>query len=161
MCSRALPGLRLLALICSGSCRTRLVPDETVLSGSMKPEFSPGDIVVVTPERTRDVRVGQVISYPSRSATTTCRATGDRGRPRWRPPARADEGRRQQRRRPMGRGLDGTTGWQVAHGRPEGRLGDHLAARADHPEATIFIAPLCWPILGLWRIWRARQRRAG
>ena len=29
----------------------------------MKPYFSPGDIVVVTPEPTRDVRVGQVISY--------------------------------------------------------------------------------------------------
>ena len=35
----------------------------TVLSGSMKPAFSVGDIVVVTPERARDVRTGQVIAY--------------------------------------------------------------------------------------------------
>jgi signal peptidase I len=35
----------------------------TVLSGSMKPAFAPGDMVVVTPEPLRDVRVGQIISY--------------------------------------------------------------------------------------------------
>ena len=36
---------------------------ETVLSGSMAPTFAPGDLIVVTPEPARDVRVGQVISY--------------------------------------------------------------------------------------------------
>jgi signal peptidase len=36
---------------------------ETVLSGSMVPRFSPGDVIVVTPEPLRDVRVGQVITY--------------------------------------------------------------------------------------------------
>ena len=36
---------------------------ETVLSGSMRPTFSPGDVVVITSEPTADVRVGQVISY--------------------------------------------------------------------------------------------------
>ncbi len=35
----------------------------TVLSGSMRPTFSPGDMVVVTPEPVSAVRVGQVISY--------------------------------------------------------------------------------------------------
>jgi signal peptidase I len=35
----------------------------TVLSGSMKPAFSPGDMVIVTPEPLRDLRVGQIISY--------------------------------------------------------------------------------------------------
>lgn len=35
----------------------------TVLSGSMRPTFSPGDMVIDTPEPVRDVRVGQVISY--------------------------------------------------------------------------------------------------
>jgi len=35
----------------------------TVLSGSMRPTFSPGDVIVVTPERARDLRTGQVISY--------------------------------------------------------------------------------------------------
>ncbi len=36
---------------------------EDVLSGSMQPAFSPGDAVVISPEPTRDVRVGQIISY--------------------------------------------------------------------------------------------------
>jgi signal peptidase I len=36
---------------------------ETVLSGSMRPTFSPGDLIIVTPEATRAVRVGQVITY--------------------------------------------------------------------------------------------------
>lgn len=35
----------------------------TVLSGSMRPAFSPGDMVVVTPEPVAAIRVGQVISY--------------------------------------------------------------------------------------------------
>jgi signal peptidase I len=35
----------------------------TVLSGSMRPTFAAGDVIVVTPEPLRDVRVGQIISY--------------------------------------------------------------------------------------------------
>ena len=35
----------------------------TVLSGSMRPTFPQGAVVVVTPQRPRDLRVGQVITY--------------------------------------------------------------------------------------------------
>ena len=35
----------------------------TVLSGSMRPAFSPGDLILVRPEPMRDVRVGQAISF--------------------------------------------------------------------------------------------------
>jgi signal peptidase len=35
----------------------------TVLSGSMRPAFAPGDMIFVTPEATSRVRVGQVITY--------------------------------------------------------------------------------------------------
>jgi signal peptidase I len=35
----------------------------TVLSGSMRPTFDPGDLVIVRPEPVEQVRVGQVISY--------------------------------------------------------------------------------------------------
>ena len=35
----------------------------TVLSGSMRPAFSPGDLILVRPEPIRDVRVGQAISF--------------------------------------------------------------------------------------------------
>ena len=43
--------------------RTGMYRTLTVLSGSMRPTFSPGDVIVVTPERLRDIRVGQVIAY--------------------------------------------------------------------------------------------------
>jgi signal peptidase I len=35
----------------------------TVLSGSMRPTFSPGDMVIDVPEPVSSVRVGQVVSY--------------------------------------------------------------------------------------------------
>ena len=35
----------------------------TVLTASMKPTFSPGDVIVVRPEPIQHLRVGQVISY--------------------------------------------------------------------------------------------------
>jgi signal peptidase len=35
----------------------------TVLSGSMEPSFYPGDLVIVRPKATRDVKVGDVITY--------------------------------------------------------------------------------------------------
>jgi signal peptidase I len=35
----------------------------TVLTASMKPTFSPGDVVVVRPEPIQELRVGEVISY--------------------------------------------------------------------------------------------------
>lgn len=35
----------------------------TILSGSMRPVFAPGDVIVVTPIKPEDVRVGQVIAF--------------------------------------------------------------------------------------------------
>jgi signal peptidase len=54
--------LAALALAAIGP-RLGLYRFETVLSGSMRPAFAPGDLIIVTPEPTRNVRVGQVISY--------------------------------------------------------------------------------------------------
>ena len=36
---------------------------EVVLSGSMVPTFSPGDLLVVRPQPARDLRVGEIITY--------------------------------------------------------------------------------------------------
>jgi signal peptidase len=55
----ALGGLVVLGLL----PRTGWYRPVTVLSGSMRPAFDPGDMVVVTPEPLRAIRVGQVISY--------------------------------------------------------------------------------------------------
>ena len=56
--------LAVLALVCLGlGPRLGLYRTVTVLSGSMRPTFDPGDVIVVTPEPARDLRVGQIISY--------------------------------------------------------------------------------------------------
>jgi signal peptidase len=43
--------------------RTGLYHTVTALSGSMRPTFAPGDLLLVRPEPMRDLRVGQVITY--------------------------------------------------------------------------------------------------
>jgi signal peptidase len=61
---RALLALALILLLTLGVLpRLGLYRPVTVLSGSMRPTFSPGDMVVVVPEPVSSVRVGQVISY--------------------------------------------------------------------------------------------------
>lgn len=61
---RALLALALVFFLTLGVLpRLGLYRPVTVLSGSMRPTFSPGDMVIVTPEPVSAVRVGQVISY--------------------------------------------------------------------------------------------------
>ncbi|MGH2913172.1 MAG: S24/S26 family peptidase [Solirubrobacteraceae bacterium] len=47
----------------------------TVLSGSMRPTFSPGDTILVAPEPVSAVRVGQVVSYQVPVGYTRSRRT--------------------------------------------------------------------------------------
>jgi signal peptidase I len=58
----ALAAVVVLAVVAVGP-RLGLYRMETVLSGSMQPTFSPGDVIIVTPEPVTAVRPGQVISY--------------------------------------------------------------------------------------------------
>ena len=58
----ALAAVVVLAAVAVGP-RLGLYRMETVLSGSMQPTFSPGDVIIVTPEPVTAVRPGQVISY--------------------------------------------------------------------------------------------------
>jgi signal peptidase I len=61
---RALLALGLMFLLAIAVLpRLGLYRPVTVLSGSMRPTFSPGDMVIVTREPVSSVRVGQVISY--------------------------------------------------------------------------------------------------
>jgi signal peptidase len=128
---------------------------ETVLSGSMKPDFSPGDIVVVTPERTREVRVGQVISYhipvgdhhvQSHRVIEVVRG-GDHPRVRTKGDANAAAD-------PWVAELNGTTAWQVRLVVPKAGWAIIWLREPAIRKATIFIAPLLLALLGLWRIWR-------
>jgi signal peptidase len=61
---RVVVAVACLALVIFGlGPRTGAYRTLTVLSGSMQPLFGAGDVVVVTPEPARDLRVGQVIAY--------------------------------------------------------------------------------------------------
>jgi signal peptidase I len=61
---RALLALALILFLALGVLpRLGLYRPVTVLSGSMRPTFSPGDMVIDVPEPVSAVRVGQVISY--------------------------------------------------------------------------------------------------
>jgi signal peptidase I len=61
---RALLALALIFFLAIGVLpRLGLYRPVTVLSGSMRPTFSPGDMVIDTSEPVSSVRVGQVISY--------------------------------------------------------------------------------------------------
>ena len=156
MLARLFLAFALLALILLG-----LLPNlgryrtETVLSGSMKPQFSPGDIVVVTPERTRDVRVGQVISYhipvgdhhvQSHRVIEVVRG-GDHPQVRTKGDANAAAD-------PWIAELKDTTAWQVRLAVPKAGWAIIWLREPAVRKVTIFIAPLLLALLGLWRIWR-------
>ncbi len=61
---RALTVLSLLLLVFLAiGPRTGFYRPVTVLSGSMQPTFSRGDLVISTPQRLSELRVGQVVSF--------------------------------------------------------------------------------------------------
>ena len=153
--ARLFLGFALLALVLLG-----LLPNlgwyrtETVLSGSMKPYFSPGDIVVVTPEPTRQVRVGQVISYhvpvgdhhvQSHRVIQIVRG-GDH-------PLVRTKGDANNAADPWTARLDGGTAWQVRAVVPKAGWGIVWLRTPAIRRFAIFFVPLLLAILGLWRIW--------
>jgi signal peptidase len=144
----------------------------TVLSGSMRPTFSPGDMVIVVPEPVSAVRVGQVISYQvpvgihqvethrvvrilQGGAHPTIQTQGDANN--WPDPWTAK--------------LEGRTAWRMVAVIP--RLGYLVNALRSRPVevAAILIVPALLALLMLTEIWgiggRERdlggraQRRAG
>jgi signal peptidase len=134
----------------------------TVLSGSMRPALSPGDVAVLTPEPVRDVRVGQAISYRipvgdhhvqthrviaivHGGAHPSVRTKGDANR--------APD--------PWVAKLDGSTVWQVRAVLPKvGWVVFWFRTPLMH-ELTVFVAPLLLALLVLLRIWRGGNNETG
>jgi signal peptidase len=129
---------------------------ETVLSGSMKPYFNPGDIVVVTPEPTSAVRVGQVISYhvpvgdhhvQSHRVIEVVRG-GDQ-------PLVRTKGDANSAADPWTARLNGGTAWQVRLVVPKAGWGIVWLRKPAIRRLAIFAVPLLLALFGLWRIWGA------
>jgi signal peptidase len=152
---RLLLGIALLLLVTIGLLpHTGWYHVETVLSGSMRPTFGPGDLVVVTPEPVRNVHVGQVLSYhiptgdkhvQTHRVVRVLRAGAH--------PIVRTKGDANEAADPWTAKLDGSTAWQVRFSVP--KLG-WLIVWLRGPTLrllTVFVAPLLFALLGLWRIW--------
>ena len=133
---------------------TGLYRTETVLSNSMKPHFGAGDLLVVTPEPLRDVRVGQVISIHvpngDHHVQTHRIVQVVRGgeHPVVRTKGDANDARDQFTAR-----LDGKTAWRVRFVVP--KLG-WTTVWLRNPLLrllTVFLAPAAFVLLALRRIW--------
>ena len=133
---------------------TGLYRPETVLSGSMKPYFGAGDLVIVTPESMRDVRVGQVISFHIPTGdhhvqTHRIIAVLRRGAH----PLIRTKGDANSAPDPWTARLDGSTTWRVRAVVP--KLGWLIVWLRDPllRLLTVFLAPTLFALLALWRIW--------
>jgi signal peptidase len=133
---------------------TGLYRTETVLSNSMKPRFGAGDLLVVTPEPVRDVRVGQVVSIHvpngDHHVQTHRIVQVVRGgeHPVVRTKGDANDARDQFTAR-----LDGKTAWRVRLVVP--KLGWAIVWLRNPllRLLTVFLAPAAFVFLALRRIW--------
>lgn len=128
---------------------------ETALSGSMKPYFSAGDMLVLTPEPLRSIRTGWVISYnvplgdhhvQTHRVLQVVRG-GDH-------PLIRTKGDANRAPDPWVAKLHGTTAWRVRMVVPyAGRLIVWLRAPVLH-YLTLFAVPFLLALLWIVRIWR-------
>src|SRR5437763_9634735 len=148
----ALVGLALLP-------RTGWYRPVTVLSGSMRPAFSPGDMVVLTPEPLADVRVGQVISYripvgdhhvQTHRVIKVVRGGGN--------PLVRTKGDANNAADPWTAELHGTTAWRVRAVLPNlGWAVFWFRSPLVH-DVTVMLAPFLLALLGIAQIWRRDEK---
>ena len=130
----------------------------TVLTASMKPTFSPGDVVVVRPEPIEDLRVGQVISYRVpvgvRQVETHRVVEILRGRGTTTPVIRT-KGDNNTVLDPWTAQLNGTTVYRLVAVVPKaGYAINFMRGRVFHLVSVFFIPGLL-AVLALRRIWHA------
>ena len=126
----------------------------TVLSGSMRPTFAPGDLLVLRPEPISSVRVGQVITYAipiSDHHVESHRVVSVAHRGRY--TVVQTKGDANATRDPWTAVLHGDRAWREAGVVPyAGRLVIWL--REPYPHLfSMLLAPVLFVLLGLVRIW--------
>jgi signal peptidase len=154
--ARSAVALACLALLALGLLpRTGWYRPVTVLSGSMKPAFSPGDMVVVTPERLQDVRVGQIISYRipvgDHHVQTHRVIKVVRGGAH---PLVRTKGDANEAADPWLARLHGTTAWRVRAVAPKLGWAVYWLRSPRVHDLTVLVAPLLLGALGVAQIWR-------
>lgn len=131
---------------------------EAVLSGSMLPTFRPGDAVLVTPEPTADVRVGQVISYKipvGDHHVETHRIV--RIISRGRHPVVITKGDANTAPDPWRAKLQGATVWRMRAVIPDLGTAIHNLRSPIAHALTMLVAPMLIVVLLMVRIWRPRS----
>lgn len=132
----------------------------TVLSGSMRPTFSPGDLIIVRPEPVRAVRVGQVISYQvpvgAHQVETHRVVRILRGGAH---PVVQTKGDANNRRDPWTARLEGRTAWRLALVVPYGGYVVNALRSPRLHVATVLVAPGLIALLVLAELWDVPGRR--
>jgi signal peptidase I len=134
----------------------------TVLSGSMRPTFNAGDLIVLRPEPLRNIRVGQVISYqvpvgPHQVETHRVVAILHGGRT----PTIRTQGDANNTADPWRARLTGNTAWRLAFVIPKGGYLVNALRSRDLHLATVLVLPVLFATLMLAQLWgRGRRHRS-
>ncbi len=132
----------------------------TVLSGSMRPTFSPGDMVIVTPEPVSAVRVGQVISYRvpvgAHQVETHRVVRVLQGGPH---PVVQTKGDANNWPDPWTAKLEGTTAWRLRAVVPDAGYVVNWLRSSWARTATVIVAPALLALLALFEIWGVGARK--
>jgi signal peptidase len=134
----------------------------TVLSGSMRPTFSPGDLIVVRPEAMRDVRAGQVISFrvPTGAHQVETHRVVELVRGGDHPIVKT-QGDANNRRDPWVAELRGATVWRQTVVVPKAGYVIHGLRSPMLRIAAVIVAPALLALLLLLELWAPAIRRTG
>jgi len=134
----------------------------TVLSASMKPTFSPGDVVIVRPEPIERLRVGQVISYAvpvgvhqveTHRVVAILRGRGTTA------PVIQTKGDNNSVVDPWTAQLSGPTVWRLEAVAPKIGYAINLMRDRTFHLFSVILIPAVMAILALGRMWGVRGRR--
>ena len=137
----------------------------TVLSGSMRPTFAPGDLIIVRPEPVSEVRAGQVITYrlPFGSHQVETHRVIRVLRPGPHPVIQT-QGDANNWRDPWTARLTGRTAWRLGLVVPYGGYAINWLRAPAVRLAAVVVAPIVLALLALAHLWGltdAVSRRIG